>query len=138
MHKSLSLGLIALLLSACATPYQARSKTMGYYETETAPGHYRIYFNAERHTDWATINSYLERRAQDISQATGGKGYTVLKREQEIVEAYHSQNSHAHAVTNAPSLTSAKNGTTHVNGTIDIYQLPFSYRQGRLDIALQP
>lgn len=125
--------LATLLLAACATPYQARQdKPMGYYEHGRGEGRYEVFFNAERHTDWGTIDAYLERRATELAAQQKAKGYRVLKREHQVMEQYADNRVQHDFNTGKTPLADATQA--HIENH---YQIPFSYRQGRLDIQLK-
>jgi hypothetical protein len=65
----------ALLLAACATPYQPMGYSGGYSESKTAPGEYAVRVKVNGYTSGATAEAYFHRRAMELCQAEGFTGY---------------------------------------------------------------
>jgi hypothetical protein len=126
----------SLLLTACATGYQPRGKgEMGYYEKQLAPDRWEIGFNAQRQTDWATIDQYLGRRADELARVQGWKGYLIVAQNHETSTDTSNQNQSTNLFPGKIDTT-----TTSSSGSllVTVYQIPYSYREGHLTIAPKP
>jgi hypothetical protein len=64
--------LLALMVGACATPYQSAGPTGGYTEKSLGPGKYYLKYLGNGFTKSEVVRAYWERRASELCQ---GKPY---------------------------------------------------------------
>lgn len=62
---------IAVFLTACATPYQPKGFTGGYEEAEIQPGVYFLEFLGNGYTSLPTVVKYWHQRANEVCAAKG-------------------------------------------------------------------
>jgi hypothetical protein len=69
--------LAALLLCACATPYQPKGFAGGYSEERLAPGHYFLSVQVNGYTSPALAEAYWHRRAAEVCAAEGAADHAA-------------------------------------------------------------
>ena len=78
--------LVAFALSGCATGYHSHSWVGGYYEYPAgAPNRFVVGFSGNGYTHAALAAQYAHRRAGELCQEKGFKGYRVLDRHDQSV-----------------------------------------------------
>ncbi len=64
-------GCLLSLLSACSTTYHADQGDGGYRSQQLSPHSYKITYRANAQTSEKTVQSYLRRRAAQLTRAAG-------------------------------------------------------------------
>jgi hypothetical protein len=73
-----SAGLLAFLLSSCATPYQPMGALGGYQEEQLAPNIYRVAFFGNGYTNPQTASEYLIHRCAELTEQKGYRYFGIL------------------------------------------------------------
>jgi hypothetical protein len=73
-----SAGLLAFLLSSCATPYQPMGALGGYQEEQLAPNIYRVAFFGNGYTNPQTASEYLIHRCAQLTEQKGYRYFGIL------------------------------------------------------------
>ena len=91
-HRSCVVFLVVLLATACATgpEYQPRTpgSTVGYTDLQLSPNRYRVTFTGSYYSTRDDVETYLLRRAAEVTLQNGYSHFVVQMRETERMTDY--------------------------------------------------
>jgi hypothetical protein len=70
--------ILALLVGACATPYQESGLGGGYTQKEIETDIWRVAFNGNGHTTRETVQTYWLYRCAELAQEKGFDGFEIM------------------------------------------------------------
>lgn len=126
--------LIALFLSACATPYQRADPKWGFFEKQLDETHYLVGFKADGFTEHSKIVAYFMYRCAELTQQAGHDYFIIEDPKSFSEEPVDPSRIQLILVPGGPSL---------VTGIVSIHkgspppQDPYAFDSGALQIALE-
>ncbi|MDD5450393.1 MAG: hypothetical protein PHT49_00625 [Desulfovibrionales bacterium] len=81
LRKTFSATLLATLLVGCASTYQPKGFTGGYFDTPIDDSTYRVGFEGNAYTDIGTIENFLLLRAAELTIQRGYDWFMLTERD---------------------------------------------------------
>jgi len=118
---------LALMVAACATPYQHTSFRGGYSETQLAPDVFRVYFRGNAYTSMERAQDFALLRAAEVAQQNGFTHFAVVDESSSTTVSTYTTEGQSHS-----------SGSGQISGNTMTYSGSTTYYPGQTYIMFKP